>query len=135
MSRSIAANGWHYQHKTQLQKGGGMQVSSLIQATTPVITLSGPIEFSSRKMLRTVIDDGLAQGCRDFILDLQGVTFIDSSGLGALVACFSTVRKQGGSMKLVRVPKQVYHLMEITKLTHFFDIFETPEAALQTSHP
>ena len=112
-----------------------MQVSSLIQATTPVITLSGPIEFSSRKMLRTVIDDGLAQGCRDFILDLQGVTFIDSSGLGTLVVCFSTVRKQGGSMKLVRVPKQVYHLMEITKLTHFFDIFETPEAALQTSHP
>jgi anti-sigma B factor antagonist len=112
-----------------------MQVSSLIHGATPVITLSGPIEFSSRKMLRTVIDDGLAQGCCDFILDLQGVTFIDSSGLGALVACFSTVRKQGGSMKLVRVPKQVYNLMEITKLTHFFDIFENAEAAMHTSHP
>ena len=110
-----------------------MQISSLMQGAMPVITLSGPIEFSSRKTLRTVIDDGLTKGCRDFILDLQGVTFIDSSGLGALVACFSTVRKQGGSMKLVHVPRQVYSLMEMTKLTHFFDILDGLEEAMQSN--
>lgn len=107
-----------------------MQASSLMQGATAVLTLSGPIEFASRTTLRAMIDDGLAKGQQDFILDLQGVTFIDSSGLGALVACFSTVRKQGGSMKLVRVPQQVYSLMELTKLTHFFDILDSLEAAM-----
>jgi anti-sigma B factor antagonist len=104
-----------------------MQTSSIINDHTPVIRLTGQIDFSSRKTLRALIDEGLAQGRRDFILDLQDVTFIDSSGLGALVACFSTVRKQGGSMKLVHVPELVYELMEITRLTHFFDICDSPQ--------
>jgi anti-sigma B factor antagonist len=103
-----------------------MQASSIINDHTPVVTLSGPINFSSRKALRAMIDDGLAQGQRDFILDLQDVAFIDSSGLGALVACFSMVRKQGGSLKLVRVPELVYELMDMTRLTHFFDICDRP---------
>jgi anti-sigma B factor antagonist len=107
-----------------------MQASRVMSDRTPVLTLSGPINLSSRKALRTMIDEGLVQGRREFVLDLQDVTCIDSSGLGALVACFGTVRKQGGSMKLVRVPKQVYEFMEMTKLTHFFDICESPPAQM-----
>lgn len=104
-----------------------MQVSSVVDASASVVSLSGVLNFSTRKSLRATIDDGIAQGCRDFILDLQDVSFIDSSGLGALIACFSMVRKQGGSMKLVRVPRIVYELMEMTKLTQFFDICHTPQ--------
>lgn len=86
--------------------------------------MTGSINFSSRKTLRAAIDEGLARGQRDFVLEMQNVEFIDSSGLGALVACFSTVRKQGGSMKLTRVPRIVYELMEMTKLTQFFDLYD-----------
>jgi len=97
-----------------------------------VITIAGRIDFSSRTTLRALIDNSLTQGCTDFILDLQQVSFIDSSGLGALIACFSTVRKQGGSMTLACVPKPVHNLMEMTRLTHFFEICATVEAALQS---
>ena len=74
----------------------------------------------------------LAQGRRWFILDLNEVTFIDSSGLGVLVACCSTIRKQGGTLQLIQVPDKVRSLLEITKLTDFFDLYATAEEALQS---
>ena len=108
-----------------------MQASYAMKDNKSVIVLSGRLDFSSRKTLRAVIDENLANGCGDFVVDLQQVDFIDSSGLGALIACYSTVRKQGGGMTLVRLPRQVHDLMEMTKLTTFFDICDTTEAALQ----
>ena len=99
-----------------------MHIATTATDTTTTLTLTGPIDFLSRKTLGNLIEAGLAQGHRDFALDLQGITFIDSSGLGALVACFSTIRKQGGSMKLVQLPSQVRELIEMTKLTDFFDL-------------
>lgn len=102
-----------------------MQISTAGQANESIMALTGSITFSTRKTLRTTIEKALADGQREFVLDLHDVTFIDSSGLGALVACFSSVRKQGGSMKLRRVPRIVYELMEMTKLTQFFDISDT----------
>jgi anti-sigma B factor antagonist len=101
-----------------------MHVTDVCEADTPVVTLSGPITFGSRKTLRAIIDAELAQGHRDFILDMRQVTFVDSSGLGALVACLSSVRKQGGTMHLRHVPKLVYELMEMTKLSQFFGVSE-----------
>lgn len=55
---------------------------------------------------------------------------MDSSGLGALVACLTTIRRQGGIMYLVQVAPQAYELMEMTKLTHFFEICASEEEAL-----
>ena len=99
-----------------------MPDSSLRNAHGPVLSMSGPIDASSRMTLRAMIDEGLARGQRDFILDLQEVSFVDSAGLGALVACFSTVQKHAGTLKLVHVPKRVYELVEMTGLANFFDI-------------
>ncbi len=106
-----------------------MQTTRVVDVQGTVIKLRGPLDFSSRGALRTAIDDGLAQGQRDFILDLQDVCFIDSSGLGALVACFSSVRRHGGSLKLQRVPARVYELIDMTRLTHFFEVCGTPSTA------
>ncbi len=105
-----------------IRKDHTMHIATTATDTTTTLTLTGPIDFLSRKTLGNLIEAGLAQGHRDFALDLQGITFIDSSGLGALVACFSTIRKQGGSMKLVQLPSQVRELIEMTKLTDFFDL-------------
>lgn len=105
-----------------------MQITDVCEADTPVVTLAGPITFGSRKTLRAIIDAELTQGRRDFILDMQQVTFVDSSGLGALVACLSSVRKHGGTMQLQHVPKLVYELMEMTKLTQFFGVSEATMA-------
>jgi anti-sigma B factor antagonist len=112
-----------------------MHASYAIKDHKSIIALSGRLDFSARKTLRAVIDENLAQGCCDFVLDLQHVDFIDSSGLGALIACYSTVRKQGGGMTLVRLTKQTYDLMEMTKLTTFFDIGDREATIMHCTTP
>ena len=94
------------------------------------LALSGSINFSSRKVLAELIQGELAQGRLAFMLDLSNVSFIDSSGLGALVACLTTVHKQGGRLVLVNVPAHVQSLLEMTKLTDFFPIYGSSEDAL-----
>ena len=86
------------------------------------LTLSGPVDFSTRKILQPLIDAGMANGQRDFVLDLHDVTSMDSSGLGVLVACLSAIRQQGGSLTLIQVPEQVQELIDMTKLTDFFNL-------------
>jgi anti-sigma B factor antagonist len=115
---------------SDIRKESDMQAASTMKDNKAIIALSGRLDFSSRKALRSIIDDNLARGCCEFVLDLHRVNFVDSSGLGALIACYSTVRKHRGSMTLVRLPRQVQDLMELTKLTTFFDICDTEEAAL-----
>jgi len=63
------------------------------------------------------------------VLDLQQVHFMDSSGLGSLVACYRMVAKTGGDIKLCSLNPQIQNLVELTRLNQLFDIFETPEQA------
>ncbi|RMF88692.1 MAG: anti-sigma factor antagonist [Nitrospinota bacterium] len=107
-----------------------MQATSKVVENVVVITLMDRIDFSIRNTLRRLVNEAITQGYRHFVVNMKEVTFIDSSGLGALVASFSTIRRQGGTMRLVQVPQQVYALLEMTKLTSFFEIFEREEAAI-----
>jgi anti-anti-sigma factor len=112
----------------ETRKDKVMQITATVVHQTITLTVSGIIDFSARKALGVLIEERVAHGQRDFVLDLRHVTFMDSSGLGALVACFSSIRKQGGSMKLAKVPNQVLELIEMTKLSHFFDLCDNVEA-------
>lgn len=99
-----------------------MHVLTTATDALTTLTLSGPIDFSIRKTLQALIDAGMANGQRDFALDLHAVTSMDSSGLSALVACLSAVRQQGGSLTLTQVPEQVQELIDMTNLTDFFNL-------------
>jgi anti-sigma B factor antagonist len=98
-----------------------------LQDSKVMLTLSGRIDLSSRQHLRALIEDGLARGATDVLLDLHEVSFIDSAGFGALIACCGLVQKQGGRLILIRIPKRVYDLMELTRLTHVFAIGDPAE--------
>jgi anti-anti-sigma factor len=112
----------------ETQKDKVMQITTTVADQTITLAVSGIIDFSARKALGALIEERMAHGQQDFVLDLRYVTFMDSSGLGALVACFSSIRKQGGSMRLTQVPNQVLDLIEMTKLSHFFDLCDNVEA-------
>ena len=99
-----------------------MHVLTTATDALTTLTLSGPVDFSTRKILQPLIDAGMANGQRDFALDLHDVTTMDSSGLGALVACLSVVRQQGGSLTLTQVPEQVQELLDMTNLAAFFNL-------------
>ena len=64
------------------------------------------------------------------LLNMAGLTYIDSSGLGELVAAYTTVTAAGGQMKLLNLAKRVHDLLQITKLYTIFEAFEDEASAL-----
>jgi anti-sigma B factor antagonist len=82
--------------------------------------------------LRDTICDLLAKGNLQILLNLGGVDYIDSMGLGALVGASVTVRKQGGELKLLNVSNKVTDVMQITKLYTVFDIATDETAAVKS---
>ena len=72
--------------------------------------------------LRQSIRDLLAQGQKKILLNLAGVDYIDSSGVGELVSAFTTVRNAGGELKLMNLTQKVHDVLNVTKLYTVFDI-------------
>ena len=94
-----------------------------------VVHLSGVIYFGEEStLLRRRVKDLLDQS-RQIVFDLAGVTHIDSGGLGALVALYSSARKVGGDIKLANLGNHAKEVLQITKLMTIFEIFERAEDA------
>lgn len=81
--------------------------------------------------LRDEIHVACANGARKFILNLARVELIDSYGIGELARCYSTVRRMGGDMKLACLNAKVFRLLEISRLTTIFQIYDEESAGLQ----
>jgi anti-sigma B factor antagonist len=81
-------------------------------------------------VVRTVVSDMLAQGYKDILLNLRDVRHIDSSGVGELMSCYTSVRNKGGQLKLMNLNKHVDNLLMITKLYTIFDVAEDEESAI-----
>jgi len=98
-----------------------------------ILDLSGRITMGEGTLiLRERIQRLLQAGDRKFLLNLADVDYIDSSGLGELVSSFTTVRNQGGLLKLLSLTKRVQDLLQITKLLTVFEVFNNEAEALKT---
>jgi len=96
-----------------------------------VVDLSGRITLGEGSVvLRDTIRDLIAKGEKKILLNLGDVTYIDSSGIGELVSAFTTVRNQGGELKLLNLTKKVHDLLQITKLYTVFDVKDDEAAAI-----
>jgi len=94
-----------------------------------VVRLSGVIYFGEESAaLRQRMKDLLANS-RQIVLDLAGVTHIDSGGLGTLVALHASVRRCGGEIKLANLTNHPKEVLQITKLVTVFEIFDRAEDA------
>ena len=76
-----------------------------------------------------------SQGKNNVILNLKGVDYIDSTGLGTLVIAHSTFEKAGGAMKLLHLSKRSAELLILTKLSTVFEIFDDEQAAINSFFP
>ena len=96
-----------------------------------VIDLDGNISIGeTNRKLHETLRELVAAGKNRIILNLKKVRSIDSSGLGEIVAGYSTLKSNGGSLVLVNMPLRVTDLMTITKLYTVFDVFESESEAL-----
>ena len=97
-----------------------------------IVDLSGQIKLGEgSSVLRDTVKDLLGKGRKDILLNLGDVTYIDSSGVGELVSAFTSVRNQGGELKLLHLTKKVHDLLQITKLYTVFDVKDDETTAVR----
>lgn len=96
-----------------------------------ILDLSGRITLGEGSVtLRDAIRDLLAKGQKMILLNLGDVSYIDSSGIGEMVSAFTSVKNQGGELKLLNLTKKVHDLLQITKLYTVFDIKDDEASAV-----
>lgn len=96
-----------------------------------VLDLNGRITLGEGSVtIRDAVRDVLAKGSNKILLNLGGVDYIDSSGIGELVSAFTTVKNAGGELKLLNLTKKVHDLLQITKLYTVFDVSDDEAAAI-----
>ena len=98
-----------------------------------VLELVGRVVLGDESnQLRTKLKDLLAAGKTKVVLDLAEVKYIDSAGLGTLVAGFTTAQNQGANLKLANLTKKFDEQLHITKLVTVFDVYETVDEAVKS---
>jgi anti-sigma B factor antagonist len=95
-----------------------------------VVDLNGRITLGEGcEQLSQLLGDAVAKGQKKILLNLAEVPFIDSAGIGALTKGLLTARRQGGTMKLVHLTKNIRDLLQITNLYQVFEVFADEPAA------
>ena len=108
-----------------------MKVSTRQVDGVTILDLSGRITLGEGSVvLRDTIKDLLGKGQKKILLNLGDVSYIDSSGIGELVSAFTSVRNQGGELKLLNLTKKVHDLLQITKLYTVFDVKDDEATAI-----
>jgi anti-sigma B factor antagonist len=98
-----------------------------------IVDISGRIVLGEESAaLRNLVCDLLSKGRRNILFNLADVNYIDSSGLGNMVGSFTSVRKQGGELKLLNLTNKVHDLMQITRLYTVFDIMDDEAVAVKS---
>jgi anti-sigma B factor antagonist len=98
-----------------------------------IVDIGGRIELGEESAsVRDMVLQLLNNGHKKILLNLGAVDYIDSMGLGSLVAAFARVRKQGGEMKLLNLTNKVTDLMQVTKLYTVFDIMNDEVVAVKS---
>lgn len=98
-----------------------------------ILDLEGEVRMGdSATALRGAIRSLVAAGNNKLLLNLKGVRYIDSSGIGELIANYTTVGRSGGQLKLLNLTEKVQDLLVITKLLTVFDVYEDESEALSS---
>lgn len=98
-----------------------------------IVKLEGKITIGAGdQQLREVISNMVSDGKIKILLDMSGVTTIDSSGIGELVGSYTTVANRGGKLKLLHLPAKLNELLHITQLITVFEVYENEAEALKS---
>jgi len=99
-----------------------------------VISVNGRLDAVSASDLKAKFGKWLNDGNR-YVMDLDGMDFIDSTGLGSLVACLKSAAEQGGEIRLCGLRPKPRMVFEITRAYKIFDIYDNLDAAVQAFNP
>lgn len=104
------------------------KVSNIMNSDVKVVKPTGILDSTKTNQFRTEISDLVDAGAKIVLVDLKDVTFVDSSGLGALVIGLKTVRSAGGRFYICSINEQVRILFELTSMDQVFEVYDSKEA-------
>ncbi|MCC6162874.1 MAG: STAS domain-containing protein [Acidobacteria bacterium] len=110
-----------------------MQIDERVVGGVTILDLSGKMTLGEGdELLREKIASLVNAGQKHLLLNLEGVPYIDSAGLGEMVRSYTTVSRQGGTLKLLNLTKRIEDLLSITKLLTVFETFDSEAEAIQS---
>ena len=110
-----------------------MQITERTLAGLTILDLSGKLTVDSgAQLLKDKTESLVFQQRTQVIVNLAGVSYIDSGGLGQLVACYTTVTKAGGRLTLTNINTRNHDLLSITKLVAVFETYDSEAAAVES---
>jgi anti-sigma B factor antagonist len=113
-----------------------LKTSTDIKNDVAILKLDGNITLGEASgQLRDAVKQTLNAGHKRVVLDLGGVAYIDSAGLGELVGCHATASNLGATLKLLNLQKKVEGLLQITKLSTVFESYEDEGEAIRSFRP
>src|SRR6266699_337598 len=113
-----------------------MTASTRLVGGVTIVDLSGRIVLGEGSAgLRDLLRKLVSEGIKKILLNLRNVDYIDSPGLGELVSAFTSMRSQGGELKLLNLTKRVRALLQITKLLTVFDITDDEATSVKSFSP
>ncbi len=110
-----------------------MQIEERTVGDVLILDVKGRITLGEGdEILKDKVNSLLNQGQKKIVLNLAEVPYIDSAGLGEIVRTYTTVSRQGGSLKLLSLTKRISDLLAITKLLTVFETFDSENEAVQS---
>lgn len=110
-----------------------LNISERQAGDVTVLDLGGKITIGEGSVsLRGAIRRLIEEGKKKILLNLRGVSYVDSSGIGELVSSYTTVNREGGQLKLLNLSPKIQDLMTITKLLTVFDVYEDEATGLNS---
>jgi anti-sigma B factor antagonist len=98
-----------------------------------VLNLTGAITLGpGTREFRQLITDTLEGGRKNILLNMAEVYYIDSSGLGELVAAYTAATRRGGNLKLMKLTQRVQDVVQLTKVYRIFEVFNDEDSALRS---
>lgn len=96
-----------------------------------MLTVAGEVDIYTSPVLKNALAAAAAEGCSKVVVDLNGVGFIDSSGLGVLVGALRRAREAGGELRVVSAQEGIARILRITGLDRVFALHTTLDEALE----
>jgi anti-sigma B factor antagonist len=110
-----------------------MQIEERLVGEVMVLDLKGKMTLGEGdELLKDKINSLVSQGRKKLLLNLEGVPYIDSAGLGEIVRTYTTVSRQGGKLKLLNLTKRIQDLLAITKLLTVFETYDSEDEAIKS---
>ncbi len=134
---SLAEYRDHEVHNQQDSRrlGWPMKLDLREESGVGILVLSGQLTSDSDRQFREAIDTLIESGRTNILLDFTELNYMDSSGIGELVASYRTIQRLGGALKILKPSKRIQDSLKLTQLLPIFEIFEDAETAIASYGP